>query len=64
MKNVKLPLSEADWRKEDLKNPKVRQEMETLLKTQEGVYGALLDNAWENQWREQQVEFMAHLSRH
>lgn len=56
--NVKLPLSEADWRKEDLKNPKVRQEMETLLKTQEGVYGALLDNAWENQWREQQLEIL------
>lgn len=54
--DVKLPLSEADWKKEDLKNPRVREEMETLLKTQEGIYGALLDSAWEKSWRDQQFE--------
>jgi hypothetical protein len=58
VKDVKLPLSEADWKKEDLKNPRVREEMETLLKTQEGIYGALLDSAWEKAWRDQQVGYL------
>lgn len=53
-----MPLSEADWKKEDLKNPQVRAEMEALLKTQEGIYGALLDSAWEKQWRDEQVDFL------
>ncbi|KAG0585940.1 hypothetical protein KC19_2G050700 [Ceratodon purpureus] len=54
--DLKMPLSEADWKKEDLKDPRVREEMETLLRTQEGIYGALLDSAWEKQWRDQQFE--------
>jgi len=53
---MKLPLSEADWKSANLRDPQVREEMETILRTQEGIYGALLDAAWEKQWRDQQVD--------
>lgn len=58
VKDVKRPLSEADWSTADLNNPQEKEEMETLLRTQEGIYGALLDAAWEKQWRDQQVDFL------
>ncbi|KAH8966952.1 hypothetical protein BDL97_03G053500 [Sphagnum fallax] len=56
---VKAPLSESDWSKEDLKNPQKKKEMTTLLQTQEQLLGVLLDNAWENHWRQEQVEALS-----
>lgn len=38
-----------------MNNPRVKEEMEAVLRTQEGLYGAFLDAAWEKQWRDQQV---------
>lgn len=55
VKGVKRPLSEADWSKDDLKNLQKKEEMTTLLNAQEELFGALLDQAWEREWREQQV---------
>jgi hypothetical protein len=55
VKGVKAPLSESDWSKEDLKNSQKKKEMTTLLQTQEQLLGVLLDNAWENHWRQEQV---------
>jgi hypothetical protein len=55
VKGMKRPLSEADWSNDDLKNPQKKEEMTTLLSAQEELFGALLDQAWEREWREQQV---------
>jgi hypothetical protein len=62
VKGVKAPLSESDWSKEDLKNPQKKKEMTTLLQTQEQLLGVLLDNAWENHWRQEQVGLAMNLS--
>lgn len=59
VKGMKRPLSEADWSNDDLKNPQKKEEMTTLLSAQEELFGALLDQAWEREWREQQVNHLS-----
>lgn len=62
LKGTRRPLSEADWSKEDLKDPKKGAEMTALLEGQENFVGSLLDSAWEREWREQQVGMVVHMA--
>ncbi|KAJ7562555.1 hypothetical protein O6H91_03G074000 [Diphasiastrum complanatum] len=50
------PLKESDWSEEDLRNPRRRAEMDTLLQAQQNVLEGLLNSAWEQKWRQEKVE--------
>ncbi|KAL3693939.1 hypothetical protein R1sor_007590 [Riccia sorocarpa] len=55
MSKIEYPLKESDWSKEDLKDPKVKAEMEALLRGQEQFYNSLRDRSWEMMWRKKKV---------
>ncbi|KAL2634332.1 hypothetical protein R1flu_005811 [Riccia fluitans] len=55
MSKIEYPLKESDWSKEDLKNPKVKAEMEVLLRGQEQFFNTFRDKSWEMMWRKKKI---------
>ncbi|BBN05137.1 hypothetical protein MPTK1_3g10630 [Marchantia polymorpha subsp. ruderalis] len=51
MNDVKYPLSEADWSKNELKDPRAKTEMDVLLRGQEQFYKSMKDRSWAMHWR-------------
>lgn len=53
-----LPLNEASWTEEDLKDPKKLYEKTILLNAQREIADKILDGQWEAKWREKKLNEM------
>ncbi|XP_073300794.1 uncharacterized protein [Primulina huaijiensis] len=53
-----LPLNEASWTEEDLKDPKKLYEKTILLNAQREIADKILDGQWEAKWREEKLNEM------
>ncbi|KZV44749.1 hypothetical protein F511_34679 [Dorcoceras hygrometricum] len=53
-----LPLTEASWTDEDLKDPKKLYEKTILLKAQREIADKILDGQWDAKWREEKLNEM------
>ncbi|GER53433.1 hypothetical protein STAS_30948 [Striga asiatica] len=56
--DLDLPIDEASWNKEDLKDPKKLHEMTILLNAQREIADKILDAQWETKWREEKLNEM------
>ncbi|CAK7327782.1 unnamed protein product [Dovyalis caffra] len=50
-----LPLNASSWSDEDLKKPEKFYEMTVLLNAQREIADKILDEQWENKWRQEKV---------
>ncbi|XP_073054567.1 uncharacterized protein [Primulina eburnea] len=53
-----LPLNEASWTEEDIKDPKKLYEKTILLNAQREIADKILDGQWEAKWREEKLNEM------
>ncbi|KAJ0629610.1 hypothetical protein HanIR_Chr00c08g0906661 [Helianthus annuus] len=53
-----VPLNESSWSEEDLKDPKKLYEMTVLLNAQREIAEKILDDQWETNWRQEQLNKM------
>ncbi|KAG9448121.1 hypothetical protein H6P81_014249 [Aristolochia fimbriata] len=52
---LNLPLDEASWTKDELKDPKKLYEMTVLLNAQREMADKILDSQWEMNWRQEKL---------